>query len=294
MIDRAEHVREDPSSVSEARRNPESRFAVFAGAEALLEPLPPIAAARVRGADLVELGVDLRESVFLGLEDAVALFGVDIAALPESSRDLLLGAGRFVALGSIQDPVDGETWSLLSHARSLLAWNARSRYCPTCGAAAEMRKAGYERACTSSACGAVQFPRSDPAIIVRITYGDRCLLARQPSFRPTLFSVLAGFVEPGESLEDAVVREVREEVGLRLRTLSYAGSQPWPFPTSLMVGFHAEAALDELRVGSSEIESAEWLTREAIHKRILDGSLILPSVKSISRRLIDDWLREGP
>jgi len=293
MIDRGEHLRGDAAFLDAARRSGLSRFAVFADAEALLESRLPIAAAGVPGTDLEELRVDLRESVFLGIEDGAAWFGVDIAAMPGPSRESLSRFGHFVALGSIQDPVDGETWSFLSQARSLRAWNARSRHCPACGAPSTMRKAGYERACTNRACSAVQFPRSDPAIIVRVTHGDRCLLARQPSFRPGLFSVLAGFVEPGESLEDAVSREVWEEVGLRLLAVSYVSSQPWPFPTSLMVGFHADAASDVLDVDGREIESAEWLTRDAVRRRTRDGSLILPSVKSISRRLIDDWLLES-
>jgi NAD+ diphosphatase len=156
-----------------------------------------------------------------------------------------------------------------------------------------MRNAGYMRACTDPACGAQHFPRSDPAIIVRVTHRDRCLLARQPSFRPGLHSILAGFVEPGESLEDAVRREVEEEAGLQLGAVSYVDSQPWPFPTSLMVGFAAEATGDDIHIDSREIESAGWMTRAEVHAEMQSGTLLLPSLKSIARRLIDEWLNDG-
>jgi NAD+ diphosphatase len=293
MIDRSEHLRSDSSFIDAARRDAASRFVVYAGSDVLLAPSLPVAAVGVSARDLERLEVDVRGSIFLGLESGDPWFAIDVASTLDSVRASIEPLSRFTALGSIQDPIDGETWSLLSQARALLAWNARSHYCPACGAPAEMRNAGYMRACTGAACGAVQFPRSDPAIIVRVTHEGRCLLARQPSFRPGLFSVLAGFVEPGESLEAAVVREVGEEVGLRLRDVYYADSQPWPFPTTLMIGFTAEAEGDELRLDGREIEAAEWLTRAAVHERLASGDLILPSAKSIARQLIQEWLDQG-
>jgi NAD+ diphosphatase len=293
MIERSEHLRADASAMEATLRDAASRFVVYDASDVLLRPSPPIAPAGVPACDLGKLGVDVRESVFLGLEERVPWFAVDIGSGPEPARSLLEPLGRFAALGSIQDPVDGEAWSLLSQARALLAWNARSHYCPACGAPAVMRNAGYMRACTDPACGAQHFPRSDPAIIVRVTHRDRCLLARQPSFRPGLHSILAGFVEPGESLEDAVRREVEEEAGLQLGAVSYVDSQPWPFPTSLMVGFAAEATGDDIHIDSREIESAGWMTRAEVHAEMQSGTLLLPSLKSIARRLIDEWLNDG-
>lgn len=290
MLDRADRVRSDTAFLEAARREPETRFVLFGGGEALLKPSLPIAACDLPGGLLAELQVDLSESVFLGLEGEVPWFAVDVGAVEGAVAGGLVRWGRFGGLGSIQDPVDGETWSILAQARALLAWNARSRYCPTCGSPTEARNAGYARACTGPACGALQFPRCDPAVIVRVVHDGRCLLARQPSFAPRLRSVLAGFAEPGESLETAVAREVEEEVGLRLATVSYAGSQPWPFPFSLMVGFTAEAAGEAIRVDTRELESAEWFTRARVRREMRDGNLVLPSLKSIARRLIDDWL----
>lgn len=290
MIDRSDCLRTDETFIQEARHAVGCRYVVYAGPDALLTPGPSIAAAGVPEQALARLGADTAGSVFLGFDRGEPRFAIDVAGLPEEARAALLSFGRFAALGPIQDPVDVETWSLLAQARALLAWNARTQYCSACGAPAEVRNAGYLRACSSPACGALHFPRTDPAVIVRVTHEDRCLLARQPAYRPGLRSILAGFVEPGESFEDAVRREVKEEVCLDLATLSYVGSQPWPFPASLMVGFVAESVGDEIRVDGREIESARWMTRDDVRRETQDGTLALASAKSIARRLIDDWL----
>ncbi|MDD5645620.1 MAG: NAD(+) diphosphatase [Candidatus Bipolaricaulis sp.] len=290
MMDRSESLRTDARWIAAAKRDASSRFVVYAGTDVYLRDSLPIGPVGVTARALEELGANLDLALFLGRENGVAWFAIDVAAIAPSERSSIETLGRRVALGAIQDPVGEDAWALLAQARSLLAWNARYRHCPTCGAPMEMRSAGYVRACTNAECGALHFPRSDPAIIVRVTYEDRCLLARQPAYRPGLYSILAGFVEPGESLEDAVRREVAEEVGLCLAHVAYVGSQPWPFPTSLMVGFAAEAACAEIHVDGREIESAEWMTRSVVGTRSENGTLILPSAKSIARRLIDAWL----
>jgi NAD+ diphosphatase len=290
VLDRAERVRADTAFLEAARRATTARFVLFSGGEALLKPSPPIAACDVPGGVLQDLRVELSESVLLGLEGELPWFAVDVGPMREAVVGELARWGRFAPLGSIQDPIDGDSWSVLAQARALLAWNARARFCPACGSPTETRNGGSARACTASGCGALQFPRCDPAVIVRVVHDERCLLARQPSFAPRLRSVLAGFAEPGESLEAAVAREVEEEVGLHLASLSYAGSQPWPFPSSLMVGFSAEAAGDAIRLDDRELESAEWYTRARMQRELRDASLVLPSLKSIARRLIDDWL----
>ena len=279
MLDRADRVRADAAFLEAARREPATRFVLFAGAEALLKPTLPIAPCGVPGGVLQELCVDLSESVLLGLEGELPWFAIDVGPLREAAAGELARWGRFAALGSIPDPIDGEAWSVLAQARALLAWNARSRFCPSCGSPTEARNAGSARACTGSDCGALQFPRCDPAVIVRVVNDGRCLLARQPSFAPRLRSVLAGFAERGESLEAAVAREVEEEVGLHLVSVSYAGSQPWPFPSSLMVGFTALYAGGRIRIDPSEIEEAGWYSHASLPT--------LPAAGSITRILID-------
>jgi NAD+ diphosphatase len=180
--------------------------------------------------------------------------------------------------------------ALLAHAKAMVYWHRRHRFCGDCGSPTRSAWAGHLRVCTNPACGQQQFPRTDPAIIVRTTLdGTRCLLGRQPTWRPTQYSNVAGFVEPGESLEAAVVREVREEAGVPLRTVRYHSSQPWPFPSSLMVGFTAEAASEAIHLNDGELEDARWFTRDEIRAGLLNHTLRLPSPVSISYRLIEDW-----
>ncbi|MCB0183493.1 MAG: NAD(+) diphosphatase, partial [Caldilineaceae bacterium] len=142
-------------------------------------------------------------------------------------------------------------------------------------------------------CGKQIFPRTDPAIIVLVRSGDRCLLARQPSWPAGRYSVIAGFVEPGESLEDAVKREVMEEAGIAVGQIQYHSSQPWPFPSSLMLGFMADATTTEFHFIDDELEEARWLTREQIAAEIENGTLKLPPGLSISHRLIESWFDAG-
>ena len=146
------------------------------------------------------------------------------------------------------------------------------------------------RQCADSACARQHFPRTDPAIIVLVTHGERTLLARQAQWPERVFSTLAGFVEPGETLEAAVMREVREETGVRLSRVSYHSSQPWPFPASIMIGFHAQAISTDLRLHTAEISEAAWWTRAELRAAVHAHQVKLPSEVSIARRLIQDWL----
>ncbi len=171
-------------------------------------------------------------------------------------------------------------------ATALATWHRTHRFCGSCGAETVADWAGFRRRCEG--CGREHFPRTDPAVIVRVEHGDRILLARNPGWPQGFGSVLAGFVEPGESLEDAVAREVREEVGLEVRDVDYHSSQPWPFPASVMLGFTAEATGDTLVLDPTEVAEAGWYTREELR----DGILALPGKVSIARHLIDDWLEE--
>jgi NAD+ diphosphatase len=168
----------------------------------------------------------------------------------------------------------------------MAVWRARHRYCGICASTLVAERAGHVMRCLK--CGHESFPRIDPAIIVLVADGDRCLLGRQASWPPGRYSTIAGFVEPGESLEDAVAREVLEETAVRVRSVNYHSSQPWPFPSSLMVGFHATADSSQPVQVTNELEHARWFTRQELTQ---EGSLLLPPSQSISYRLITTWLR---
>jgi len=173
---------------------------------------------------------------------------------------------------------------MVAHAVGLLNWHRRHRFCANCGAPTEAREAGHVRVCP--ACGAHHHPRTDPVVIMLVTDGDRALLGRQAQWPTGRYSALAGFVEPGESLEEAVAREVREEAGVQVADVRYRSSQPWPFPSSLMLGFSARWAGGEPAVRDAELEDVGWFTRAAI----VGGDVLLPPPTAIARRLIDEWL----
>ena len=178
---------------------------------------------------------------------------------------------------------------LLAYARALVLWRARTRYCGSCGAPNRPTSAGHVMSCTREGCGAEHFPRLDPAIIVLVTDGEHALLGRQASWPEGRYSTIAGFVEPGESLEDAVAREVREETGVVVADCEYHSSQPWPFPSSLMIGYTATAAAGQVPRADEELEDVRWFSREDIAA----GRVGLPYAQSVSYRLIEDWYDAG-
>jgi len=184
--------------------------------------------------------------------------------------------------------VDGVQGALMVHAVGLANWHRTHPRCSRCGAPTESAQAGHLRRCTE--CQALHFPRTDPAVIMLVTdNSDRALLGRQPSWPPRRYSTLAGFVEPGETLEGAVRREVAEETGVVVGDVRYAGSQPWPFPSSLMVGFFGAAESQDIVVDGAEIAEARWYTREEVTELTASGALHLPGALSISRWLIETW-----
>jgi NAD+ diphosphatase len=197
--------------------------------------------------------------------------------------------GRFEGLRTVAAGLPSWQAGILYYAAGLLAWHARSQHCGVCGAPTRSAHAGHRRECTAEGCGDVQFPRTDPAIITLVRRGTRCLLARQRSWPPGRYSTLAGFVEPGESLEQAVVREVAEETGLRVERTEYFGSQPWPFPHTIMIGFRTWVGPGDMTLGG-ELEAARWFDRDALEKALAGGEVTIPPPFAVSRSLIEDWL----
>lgn len=250
----------------------------------------PGTVATVEAAGLVDGAEDV---VFLGEAEGVAYFSVDLSDREDPLAGPLRGAGRFVELRQVGSAMSGRGANLLAYARAMATWHRRHRFCGQCGAATESRNAGHLRVCT--VCGIEHFPRTDPAVIMLVHTeagdGGSCLLGRQASWPPGMFSALAGFVEPGESLESAVAREVREETGIAVDTVSYHSSQPWPFPTSIMLGFYATSPGGDVQVDTDELEQAVWATRSELEYALRAREVRLPPPFSIARRLIDDWLR---
>jgi NAD+ diphosphatase len=226
--------------------------------------------------------------VLLGTWEGAAYFAADLSHLDSPLEALDLDPVYSVAglreLAALLPRAEG---ALLAYANGILSWHRRHRYCGVCGSETVSTSGGHVRACANETCKELHFPRTDPAVIMLVVADDDCLLGRQASWPARVYSTLAGFVEPGESLEEAVAREVREETGIEVDEVHYHSSQPWPFPSSLMLGFTARARTRVIRLQAEEMEDARWFTREQLLKR---EGVELPSSISISRRLIEDWL----
>lgn len=221
------------------------------------------------------------EWILLGDQHGVRYAAVMVDRVPKEQNP--------VSVRVLAPLLGADELSLAIHAVGLSRWLASHRFCPRCGTALETAQAGHLRRCPG--CGAEHYPRTDPAVIMLVTDGDdRALLARNPHWPEGRFSTLAGFVEPGETLEDAVRREVAEEVGVTVDRARYLGSQPWPFPQSLMLGFRAEAGTTDITVDAAEIAEARWFTRDELLAATQADEIVLPPPGvSISRWLVEDW-----
>ncbi|HET7476714.1 MAG TPA: NAD(+) diphosphatase [Dermatophilaceae bacterium] len=222
--------------------------------------------------------------VYLGRDgDHTAYLGV-VEAEPDDG----VTGGTGATLRELGPLLTDRDAGLFTTLLALANWHATHTHCPQCGTPTEATNAGWVRRCPAD--GSDHYPRTDPAVIVAVVDAeDRLLLARGPAWPERSYSVLAGFVEPGEPLEAAVHREVREEVGVELAEVTYLGNQPWPFPCSLMVGFTARATSTELRPADPEIQDATWLTRTELQRRLRDGSLLISGRLSIARALVEHW-----
>ena len=238
--------------------------------------------------------------VFLGVIDEQAHFAVDLSHI-ETPLDMLAspalaasgipeGGARFADLRQLAGRLARHEGALLALARAMVWWHSRHRFCGLCGSPTLSEEAGHMRRCTNPDCKAMHFPRTDPAVIMLVADGERVLLGRNKNFPPGMYSTLAGFVEPGESLEDAVAREVREETAIEVGQVVYHSSQPWPFPANIMLGFHAEAVSSEITVDYGELEDARWFERDWLLSHVDDNTFRLPRLDSIARRLVEDWL----
>jgi NAD+ diphosphatase len=285
-IDRRAEARLRDNWLSEARADPNTRYVVMRGTAALVRTAEgQQTCALLEGADpRILAATDPDRMVLLGWfqERRCVLVDLDLPGAPEGPQN-----ESFEELRPLANNLPAADASLLAYSRALTLWATSHRFCGRCGSRTTASRAGHARTC--SGCGHTSFPRIDPAIIVLVHDGERALLGRQAVWAPNRYSTIAGFVEPGESLEDAVRREVREETGIQVTDVHYDSSQPWPFPAALMLGFEARGVYATPQLNDAELEDARWFSRA----ELLAGMVSLPPREAISRRLIDRWVRAG-
>jgi NAD+ diphosphatase len=281
-LDRADHLRENPDALADLFASPKARLLLLDGLDPLLTDDLTLAwgalADAPRDASLAFLGFLDDQPRFVALADAPSGFS--------RSR-------RLIQALDVMPPAEAGTFAV---ARSLVDWHNRHRFCAQCGSATEIVRAGWTRRCPS--CSAQHFPRTDPVVIMLAEHDGRILLGRQPQFPPGLYSALAGFLELGESIEEAVARELREEAGVVASNVRYVASQPWPFPSSLMIACIADAESDRIVLDTNELEAARWFTRAEVTAAFADdahadASFGIPSSYAIAHTLMRWWLDQA-
>jgi NAD+ diphosphatase len=308
-LDRADHLRKDETALKALWQRNDARIVPVWNNLSLVTKADSVEPPQALFLDSGETILN-GQSVFLGLEGETPFFAVDVstlndaesAALPElaTGRNGNSRPGEFKDLRQTGPALSAQDGSLLAYARGLMYWNSNTAYCTRCGHSMASCNGGHVRKCSNTECSYQAFPRTDPAVIMLVTYSPPaggeplCLLGRSPAWPEGVYSTLAGFVEPGESLEAAVQREVLEEVSVHTENVQYVASQPWPFPRSIMLGFEAVATTTEIVCDPDEIADAQWFTREQLKSFGNWGDEAtgnkLPRPDSIARFLIDRWL----
>ena len=238
-----------------------------------------------------QLAIEAADSkVFFGAKDGENYVGIDISNLNEEQAfSYLPGGAEFRDLREVGPILNRFDACILAYSRAVFYWHQRNKFCGVCGSETRINKAGHQIDCNNHKCGQPVFPRTDPAVIMLVHDGNRALLGRQKVWKRGMYSTLAGFLEPGETLEEAVAREVFEEANIEIESVRYHSSQPWPFPSSIMLGFFAKARSTFIRRNDEEVEDVQWFTKDELNSfSSLEKSL--PRTDSIARRLIEDWL----
>lgn len=285
-LDRVAHLRQDEARLRAALDDPATLYVPVWRTRSLILRSEAGWKAQLLSDTRGFIGADPSQLILLGEFRSTLCFAFELPAGEPPGID---AQGEFQDLRSIAGELPPEEAGVLAYARAMVLWRERHRFCGRCGAANQATQAGHVMKCRNEQCGIQQFPRIDPAVIVLVTDGERALLGRQAAWPAGRYSTIAGFVEPGESLEDAVTREVYEETGVHVGAVQYHSSQPWPFPSSLMLGFTAYATSTEIVRRDDELEDVRWVSRE----QIAAGEVSLPITHSISFRLIEDWYDAG-
>jgi len=305
-LDRASESRKDRGWLERQWTQPDCRILVLRNDKSLMRwrdreaDTPEVI--KLARAEIEKLEPGFDHVVFLGLDDSAPLFALDVSQQHGQGLEAVFRSNEFVDLRDVGWLLDAQQAAQLAYARGLLFWNRHHRYCGVCGSPTRSENGGHMRRCTSHSCGRMHFPRTDPAVIMLVEdLSDpdrpRCLLARNSRFPRRVMSTLAGFVDPLESLEETVAREVHEECGIRVGEIEYQASQPWPFPSSIMLGFRARALDRDIVVDGVEIEEAYWFEVEQLREfgewgDAGDG-FCLPRRDSIARYLVESWIAEN-
>jgi NAD+ diphosphatase len=298
-LDRASEKRTDSNWIESKRRDPSSLVLPMWRLEPFLlgseKSGPPIELGLVQ-ARLADSFVDAGAvCIFLGLDGDRAVFAIDVSeATDPANVGPLAGLGYFRDARVAASMVSLKDAAIIAQAKAMIDWHQRHGFCPRCGAATKIMDAGYRRLCGK--CNAEHFPRVDPVVIMLATYGETCLVGRGKQFPPGMFSALAGFVEPGETIEEAVRRELMEEASVKVGEVTYYATQPWPFPSSLMIGCFAKAESRDAKVDENELAEVRWLersiARELIEGKQVDGVRVPPPI-AIAHHLIKTWALGG-
>ncbi len=288
LFNRSSEMRTDEEWLKSKLKDPETFFIPLKGLKMLISKEDPLQSVFFKYKEIKSFLNNQSIPVLLGESRGRYYFCVDFSGNAEAD-DLFTSRGEFKELRSVAPLIDKEDAALLAYSRAMVYWHSMHLYCGVCGAPTEVKDAGHKRICANSECSTIQFPRTDPAIIVLVSHGDECLLARQPHWREGQYATIAGFVEPGESLEQAVAREVYEETGIHIDKAWYFSSQPWPFPAAVMLGFTATAGDTDIVLRDGELEDARWFSRNEITTLLKKGELKLPTPFSISFRLVENW-----
>ena len=290
-LDRGDQQRRDEDWLRDRAQDSTSRFLPLWENTVMVSSAPGHDLGWIGLEDVQRLGIEV-EGIFLGLRDGAAHFTVDVTGNPAASEALRADdAWSFEDTRGVTDLISLADSGIVAQARAQVNWHNRHRYCSVCGHPTEMRRGGHVRICPH--CNSQHFPRTDPVVITVVADGDRCLLGQSRGRLQAMnrYSALAGFMDQGESIEEAVAREIMEEAGIRVRNVRYHSSQPWPFPSTLMIGCHADAATTEIAIDAGEMADVRWFTRDEV-RSALDGvneNLALPGPIAIAHHLIKAW-----
>ena len=289
-LDRVSERRREPEWLADQLETEGTRVLAFwNGAPLVQERESGIVLTRLPPALSVELAGGDERLLFMGLdEEDRAVFALDLEGGADPAEGVLQGRGQFRSLRDLAPTLAASDCAMAASAKAVFEWRRRHRFCSACGQPTRVAEAGWKRLCP--ACKVEHFPRTDPVVIMLPVRDGHCLLGRQPSWPAGRFSALAGFMEPGETIEEACAREIKEESGLTAVSVSYHSSQPWPFPSNLMIGLIAEVGPGEARADQSELEAVRWLERDKVRALLADGGdITLPPPMAIARQLIDFW-----